>query len=151
MQQWRSAYLTAENAELLKPEHQRKPIIYAEFTPPKPTIYDGLRTLFQTLNVRFTTPVFRAGLARTFIYTGLAPADDEGRYVNYTRHIERTKSHKTPQAVAIVLPDDPKEKDDTFMATDLLPAEFMEAFVEHGDSDSSSSSSDSDSSSSDSE
>ena len=86
-----------------------------------------------------------------FIYTGLAPADDEGRYVNYTRHIERTKSHKTPQAVAIVLPDDPKEKDDTFMATDLLPAEFMEAFVEHGDSDSSSSSSDSDSSSSDSE
>ena len=69
-------------------------------------------------------------------------------YVNYTRHVERTKAHKTPQAVAIALPDDPKEKDDTFMATDLLPPEFMEEFVERSDSDSSSSSSDSDSSSS---
>jgi hypothetical protein len=142
MQSWRMAHLTVENAELLKPVEERKPIVYAEFNPPKPTIYDGLRTLFKTLTVRFTTPSFRAGLARTFVYVGLAPADAEGRYVNYTRHVERTKAHKTPQAVAIALPDDPKVTDDTFMATDLLPAEFMEELV-HKDDDSESSSSES--------
>ncbi len=57
-------------------------------------------------------------------------------------HVESTKAHKTPQAVAIALPDDPKVTDDTFMATDLLPAEFMEELV-HKDDDSESSSSDS--------
>ena len=50
--------------------------------------------------------------------------------MTYTRHIERTKAYKTPQAVAITLPDDPKLKDDTFMALDLLPAEFMEELAQ---------------------
>ena len=59
------------------------------------------------------------------------------------RRVERTKAYKTPQAVAIMLPGDPKVKDDTFMATDLLPAEFMEQLVVHEDADGDSSSSES--------
>ena len=102
------------------------------FAPPKPTIYGGLCTLSQTLNVRFTTPVFRSGLARTFVYAGLAPADDEGRYVSYTRHIERTKSHKSPQAVAIVLPDTRRRRTTRSWPRTCCPPS-MEAFVEHSE------------------
>ena len=44
---------------------------HTEFRPPKPTLYDGLRTFMATL-IRLTTPKFQSSLCACFVAVGLA-------------------------------------------------------------------------------
>jgi len=117
-------------AQLGVPEGLRDSVPLPAYKPPMPTLEDGLRTLFATLNERFTTPEFRDGLRRTFQHVGLAPVDDLGAYVNYTMHVERSNVRKTKQARALIMAEDPEEKDETFLAADLLPEGCIEDIEE---------------------
>jgi hypothetical protein len=53
------------------------------FSPPKPTLANGLRALTRACNSTFTTESFKGSLRRTFVRVGLA-ADAEGRFIKYT-------------------------------------------------------------------
>jgi hypothetical protein len=62
-------YKTKFDAELSKPEAQRNLPMWA---PPKPTLAQGLCTLFNTAGGELRTPKFAEGLVRSFRSVGLA-------------------------------------------------------------------------------
>lgn len=67
--------------QLLPADQQKRP----PFNPPKPTLRDGLLSLFRTLTTTLATNKFQAALARCFIEACQAPRED-GSFVTYTNH-----------------------------------------------------------------
>ena len=80
---------------------------HIEFRPPKPTLYDGLRTFMASLQ-RFETDKFKASLRACFVAVGLVRG--QGPFPVYTTHehtyvevkVEKVKKVKKP-VVAEVL------------------------------------------------
>ena len=65
-------------AQLGVPEGQRDSVPLPAYQPPMPTLEDGLRTLFATLNERFTTPEIALEALRVFLETPF----DGGRHAD---------------------------------------------------------------------
>lgn len=80
--------------ELDKPKEQRKQLPL--FSPPKPTLAQGLLSLFQACAIDLVKPNFQNGLRRSFVQVGLAP-DEHGIYARYSTHCRSTmKAHLAP-------------------------------------------------------
>lgn len=66
--------------ERKRPSQRKMPA----YNPPKPTLFEGIKTVFAACDEVFTKPEFQAGMQRSFVTVGLAPIDEDNGYVKYT-------------------------------------------------------------------
>ncbi len=93
--------------ELMKPLENR---VMPTFTPPKPKLIDGLRSLIKACALDLSKETFQDGLRRSFVAVGLAP-NEQGAFTNYASH------SRSRLSVALAPADSPDE--DSFVLGDV--------------------------------